>query len=65
MKNQCVQEINESVHQIASEIVDRAQVMKTKHIEQLKKFRNKSWFKKSKVCPSTIRESEEISEDIT
>ena len=65
MKNECVENMDNSVNQITSEIVERAQAMKTRHIQQLRAFKNRSWFKKSKVCPSTATESSEIDADVT
>ena len=62
MKNQCVKTIDKCVVQTTADIVRRVQAMKTRHLQQLRKFK-RSWFKKSKVCPSTV--TSEVSEDIT
>ena len=65
-KNQNVKEIDECVHKITADIVHRVQMMKTRHMKQLRKLNEKSWFKKSKVRPLNVGQSNEVSiEDIT
>ena len=65
-KNQNVKEIDECVHKITADIVHRVQKMKTRHMKQLRKLNKKSWFKKSKVRPLNLGQSNEVSiEDIT
>ena len=63
MKAENVKTLDQCVLKTASDICHRAQMMKKRHIKQLRTFRQRRWFKKSQVGPSNVTESIEISED--